>query len=425
MVRSTPGATVKGIAADLGIGRGALSKWMRERPAAPGVSGEQAAGQDAPAEPAGPAAGLAGRARGAGPASRMAQLEAQVARLEAEAARRDAADARREAEHAAEVEKLSTERDILRKATKYFASGDKLVNRFQFVEDHHQAFGVKRLCEVLEVKRSSFYEWRKAAPGRAARAASDQELAGRIRALHEADNTLGAPRMTTELNQGLPEQEWVNHKRVARIMRQERIAGLRLRRKTRTTISDDSGQTFPDLVKRRFSAPAPGCLYAGDITYLPLADGRNLYLATVIDLASRRLVGWAIADHMRADLVVAALDDALGTRGSLRGAIFHSDHGSQYLSKAFVKRCKDLGLRQSMGKVGSSADNAAVESFNATYKRETLQGEPFWPDEASCRRDAFRFCTRYSARRRHSYCGNLSPADYERTLKTATFVLAA
>jgi len=122
LVRSTPGATVKGIAADLGIGREALSRWMRERPAAPGASGEQAAGQDGPAEPAGAPAGVPGRARGAGPAGRMAQLEAQVARLEAEAARRDAADARREAEHAAEVEKLSTERDILRKATKYFAS---------------------------------------------------------------------------------------------------------------------------------------------------------------------------------------------------------------------------------------------------------------------------------------------------------------
>jgi len=119
------------------------------------------------------------------------------------------------------------------------------VNRFQFVEDHHQTFEVKRLCEVLEVKRSSFYEWRKAAPARAARAAADQELAVRIRALHEADNTLGAPRMTTELNQCLPVEEWVNHKRVARIMRQEGIAGLRLRRKTRTTISDDSGQRFP------------------------------------------------------------------------------------------------------------------------------------------------------------------------------------
>jgi len=299
------------------------------------------------------------------------------------------------------------------------------VNRFQFVEDHHETFEVKRLCEVLDINRGSFYEWRKAAPGRQARAASDQELAERIRALHEADNTLGAPRMTSELNHGLPRQEWVNHKRVARIMRAEGIAGLRLRRKTRTTISDDSGQKFPDLVKRRFTAPAPGCLYAGDITYLPLADGSNLYLATVIDLASRRLVGWAIADHMRADLVVAALDDALNTRGSLRGAIFHSDHGSQYTSNAFVGRCKDLGLRQSMGKIGSSADNAAVESFNATYKREILQGQPFWSDDVTCRRDAFRFCTRYSARRRHSFCGNLSPIDYEKTLKSATFTLAA
>ena len=208
-------------------------------------------------------------------------------------------------------------------------------------------------------------------------------------------------------------------------MRQEGIAGLRLRRKVRTTISDESGQKFPDLVRRRFSAPAPGCLYAGDITYLPIADGSNLYLATVIDLATRQLIGWAVADHMRTDLVIDALNDALTTRGTLRGAIFHSDHGAQYTSNAFVNHCKNLGLRQSMGRVGSSADNAAVESFNATYKRETLQGAPFWIDQATSRQDAFRFCTRYNTRRRHSYCANASPNQYEKTLRTGTFILAA
>lgn len=299
------------------------------------------------------------------------------------------------------------------------------MSRFQFVDDHRNTFEVKRLCEVLDLQRSSYYAWREAAPGRARRAAADQVLAEQIRALNQADVTLGAPRITAELNEGVPEGERINHKKVARVMRQAGIAGLRLRRKVRTTISDESGQKFPDLVKRRFSAPAPGCLYAGDITYLPLADGSNLYLATVIDLASRRLVGWAVADHMRTDLVIDALNDAVATRGALRGAIFHSDHGAQYTSNAFVQHCQDLGLRQSMGKIGSSADNAAVESWNATFKRETLQGATFWIDQATCRRDVFRFCTRYNTRRRHSYCGKASPNQYERTLKTATFILAA
>lgn len=299
------------------------------------------------------------------------------------------------------------------------------MSRFQFVADHQDTFEVKRLCEVVDVRRSSFYAWLKAAPGRAARASRDEVLAGRIRVLNEADVTLGAPRITAELNDGVPAGERINHKRVARVMRGHQIAGLRLRRKVRTTVPDPSGQKFPDLVKRRFSAPAPRCLYAGDITYLPLADGSHLYLATVIDLASRRLAGWAVADHMRTDLIIKALDEALRTRGTLAGAIFHSDHGSQYTSTDFVDHCKKLGLRQSMGAVGSSADNAAVESFNATFKRETLQGAPSWPDAATCHRDVFRFATRYNTRRRHSYCGKLSPNNYENVLTTATLILAA
>ncbi|MCD5317292.1 IS3 family transposase, partial [Kineosporia babensis] len=300
-----------------------------------------------------------------------------------------------------------------------------LVSRFQFVDDHRDTFEVKRMCQVLDLQRSSYYAWRKAAPGRARRAAADQCLAEQIRLLNEADRTLGAPRITAELNEGVPAGERINHKRVARVMREHNITGLRLRRKVRTTISDESGQKFPDLVKRQFWAPAPGCVYAGDITYLPIADGSNLYLATVIDLASRRLVGWAIADHMRTELVIEALNDALATRGTLEGAIFHSDHGAQYTSNAFVEHCRKLGLRQSMGRIGSSADNAAVESWNATFKRETLQGEPFWIDQATCRRDSFRFCTRYNTRRRHSYCQKVSPNQYENILNAATFVLAA
>jgi transposase InsO family protein len=299
------------------------------------------------------------------------------------------------------------------------------VSRFQFVDDHADTFEVKRLCQVLDLQRSSSYAWREAAPGRARRAAADQVLAGRIRALNEAGVTLGTPRITAELNEGVPAGERINHKKVARVMREHQIAGLRLRRKVRTTISEESGQKFPDLAKRQFWAPAPGCVHAGDITYLPIADGSNLYLATVIDLASRRLVGRAIAGHMRAGLVIEALNDAIATRGTLQGAIFHSNHGAQYTSNDFVKRCDELGLRQSMGRIGSRADNAAVESWNATLKRETLQGAAFWIGQATCPQDVFRFCTRYNTRRRHSYCGKTSPNQYEKTLNAATSIRAA
>jgi transposase InsO family protein len=287
------------------------------------------------------------------------------------------------------------------------------VSRFQFVADHRHAFEVKRLCEIVEVARSSFYAWLGAAPTRAARAAADAQLADRIRQVHEADRTQGVPRITAELNDGVSAQERVNHKRVARVMRAHAMAGLRLRRRVRTTIPEPAAQQVPDLLCRDFTAPAPNRRYVGDITYLPIADGSNLYLATVIECFSRRLAGWAIAEHMRTDLVTDALHAARDARGSLAGAIFHSDHGAQYSAKAFAQLCTSMGVIQSMGAVGSSADNALAESFNASLKRETLQGAHAWPDEATCRRAVFGWVNRYNTRRRHSWCGQQAPIIYE------------
>lgn len=291
------------------------------------------------------------------------------------------------------------------------------MSRFQFVADNSTTYadrgGVKRLCELVEVERSSYYAWKAGAPARVARAAADAELAERIRAVHDEDKTCGAPRITAELNDGVDPGERVNHKRVARVMRENSIAGYMKKRRVRTTIPEPSEQVVPDLLKRDFTAPAPGQRYVGDITYLPLADGTNLYLATVIDCHSRRLAGWAVADHMRTSLVEDALKAAAATRGSLTGAIFHSDHGSVYTSKDYAKLCKQLGVTQSMGAVGSSADNALAESFNATLKREVLQDAACWPDELTCRRQVFRWLVRYNTRRRHSWCGYLSPSTYE------------
>jgi transposase InsO family protein len=298
------------------------------------------------------------------------------------------------------------------------------VNRFQFVADHRHAYEVKRLCEIVQVARSSFYAWLAAAPGRIARADADAALTERIRAIHDTDTAQGVPRITAELNEGVPPGARVNHKRVARVMRQEQIAGLRLRRKVRTTVSEPANQRVPDLLGRDFTAPVPNRRYVGDITYLPIGDGTNLYLATVIDCFSRRLAGWAVAEHMRTDLIVDALSMARDARGSLAGAIFHSDHGSQYSSKAFAQVCAELGVTQSMGAVGTSADNALAESFNATLKRETLRGTPCWPDVAACRREVFRWVTRYNTRRRHSWCGQQAPNIYERQ-QAATLRLAA
>lgn len=285
------------------------------------------------------------------------------------------------------------------------------MNRFQFVHDHRDAFGVKRLCQVLGVNRSSYYKWRGGADARTAREAADQALAEQIRAVHaDSDGAYGSPRVTAELR---ADGRKINEKRVARVMRKFSIQGIRLRKRVRTTIPEPSATPVPDLFQRDFTAPAPGLKYMGDITYLPTGEGDFLYLATVLDCFSRRVVGWSVAAHMRTELVADALRMAAATRGGLGGAIFHSDHGAQYTSREFADLCGELGVTQSMGTVGTSADNAACESFHATLKRETLRGAHHYPGTELCRRTVFRWLTRYNTRRRHSANGQLSPIAYE------------
>ena len=297
------------------------------------------------------------------------------------------------------------------------------MSRFQFVHDHRNTYEVKRLCQVLDVNRSSYYKWLAGADARAARHRADQALAQEIRAIHAGSGgAYGSPRVTAELRES---GRQVNHKRVARVMRAHCIAGIRLRRRVRTTIADPAAQQVPDLFRRDFTATEPGRKYMGDITYLPLAGGQFLYLATVLDCFSRKVVGWSIADHMRTTLVADALHMAAATRGGLEGAVFHSDHGAQYGSRAYADLCSALGVTQSMGAVGTSADNAACESFHASLKRETLQGARDYGDPATCRKTVFAWLTRYNTRRRHSTNGHLSPDEYERRHHTAKLTLAA
>jgi transposase InsO family protein len=286
------------------------------------------------------------------------------------------------------------------------------VSRFQFVEDHRDLFSVKRLCHVLQVSRSGYYRWLDARAARAARRAADAALAEEIRQIHAGqDGTYGSPRVTAELRD---RGRKVNHKRIERVMRVFDIVGLHLRKKVRTTVPEPSHQKVPDLLKRDFTAQEPNRRYVGDITYLPVGDGRFLYLATVIDLCSRRLAGWSIADHMRTDLVIDAIEAAARTRGGrLDGTIFHSDHGAQYTSADFANACARLGVIQSMGAVGTSADNALAEAFNASLKRETLQGRKRWTGAREARLAVFRWVTRYNTTRRHSALGQTSPINYE------------
>uniref|UniRef100_UPI0035DC3AB6 IS3 family transposase n=5 Tax=Bacillati TaxID=1783272 RepID=UPI0035DC3AB6 len=275
---------------------------------------------------------------------------------------------------------------------------------------------------ILGIARSSFYYWRRTAPDRVARQAADDRLAARIRKAHrDSDGTYGAPRITAELrDEG---GQVVSHKRVARIMRTIGLEGVRPRRRHRTTISDPVAVKAPDLIGRDFTATEVNTKYVGDITYLSVGGGKFCYLATVIDLCSRRLAGWAIADHMRSELVTDALAAAIRTRGSLAGAVMHTDHGAQYTSRAFAEACRLAGVRQSMSAIGSSADNAAAESFNATFKRETLKGRKGWSNEREARLDAFRWLHRYNTRRRHSRLGQRSPLAYEDAFHTTSTTL--
>lgn len=286
-----------------------------------------------------------------------------------------------------------------------------------------------RVCEVLKISRSSYYKWKASAPAREQRACDDALLAARIAIVFgDHDGCYGTKRITAELNDhgddhgddhgaaqtsSAPASPVVNHKRVARLMRTSGLAGFTRRRRVKTTVADPSRRISTDLVNRRFTAEAANQLYVGDITYLPISDGSNMYLATVIDCFSRRLVGFAIADHMRTSLVVDALTSAVGQRGSPAGAVFHSDHGSVYTSGTFQENCRQLGVPQSMGAGGTSADNALAESFNATLKREVLEDEKTFVNQLVCRRDVFRWCVRYNMTRRHSWCGYLPPQTYE------------
>lgn len=222
------------------------------------------------------------------------------------------------------------------------------MNRFPFVADHQRRHGVKRLCTILGIARSSFYYWRKTAADRAARQAADAKLAAKIRTIHrESDGTYGVPRITAELRD---DGEHINHKRIARVMRTIGLAGVRLRRRHRTTVPDPAAAKAPDRIGRDLTAEEVNTKYVGNITYLSIGGGKFCYLATVIDLASRRLADWALADHMRTELVIDALVVAERTRGSLKGAIMHTDHGAQCTSKAFADACRRAGVPHEHGR---------------------------------------------------------------------------
>ena len=267
------------------------------------------------------------------------------------------------------------------------------------------------MCGLLEVSPSGYYVWLRRSVSRRAR--EDAMLLGRIRLIHQRSyGTYGAPRIHAELcESGIR----VGRKRIARLMHMAGIRGVSRRRAVCTTRRSDQGRKAPDLVNRDFTAPSRDRLWVADITYVPTQAG-FLYLSVVIDAFSRRVVGWSMENHLRSELVEDALDMALEKRRP-EGVIHHSDQGSQYTSVAFGKRCRQAGVRPSMGSVGDCYDNALCESFFASLECELINRRRF-ATKSEARLALFQYIEGfYNTRRRHSSLGYLSPINYERRLK--------
>jgi transposase InsO family protein len=283
------------------------------------------------------------------------------------------------------------------------------MSRYRFVEAESSRYPVAQLCRIAQVSRTAYYQW-KDRPA-SAREQADAALTATIRAIHSASGgQYGVPRVLPELRDQGHE---VGRKRVARLMKAAGLRGRRPPRWVRTTTPEPTPPAIPDLVHGRFTAPAPDVLWVGDITYIRTWEGW-LYLATVIDVFSRRVIGWALADHMRASLVCDALTMAVATRGgNLAGVIFHSDRGSQYTSAEFGALCETHGVKQSMGTTGVCWDNALAESFFATYKLELIELRS-WPTRARTRTATVHWIEAiYNRQRRHSAIDMMSPVDYE------------
>lgn len=266
---------------------------------------------------------------------------------------------------------------------------------------------MRRLCRLLGPSKSGFYA--SLTRPKSKHAQEDEKLLKRIREIHlSSRNSYGAPRILAELrDEGIR----VGKKRVQRLMRQAGLVGATRRRWVITTRRDEDAGPAPDLVKRKFLASKPNELWVADITYIPTWAG-FLYLAVVLDVFSRRIVGWAMATHLKTVLVQDALDMAVHQRRP-ENVIHHSDQGCQYTSIAFGLRCKEVKVRPSMGTVGDCYDNAMCESFFATLECELLEKRRF-KNQAEARMAVFEFIEGwYNAHRRHSSLDNVSPIKYE------------
>ena len=281
------------------------------------------------------------------------------------------------------------------------------MSRFRFIDAEKTNHPVAMMCRLLNVSSSGFYDWLGRGPS--ARDMANIALTATIRAIHKDSNDVyGSPRVHAELVAARAMA--VSPKRVAALMAAAALVGVHRRKRRGLTKQDKKAPPAPDLVGRKFTAVMSGIKMVGDITCLPTRQGW-LYLASVIDLCTRKLVGYAMAQHMRAELVVNAITMAATHNQLAGGAIFHSDRGSQYTSKVFRDVLTDLDLRASMGRVGSCFDNAVAESWFATLKTEI--GTTIWATRELAHADIFAFIRRYNRNRRHSTLNYLTPEEAE------------
>lgn len=281
--------------------------------------------------------------------------------------------------------------------------------RFIHAEEAVGTWSVRRMCSALRVHRSGYYAWRDGPAPR--HVAEDARLAVHIKAIHRRSRcTYGAPRVHAEL---VDEGHQVGRHRVARLMQEHGLVGIPKKRFRVTTDSDHDAPIAPNLLERDFSSKAPNRAWVGDITYLRTRVGWA-YLAVLIDLHSRKVVGWSIADHMRTELVEEALAMAVATRAPARGLVHHTDRGVQYASAAYRERLAELGARPSMSRKGDCWDNAVAESFFGTLEQELVGQSDLWESMKAVREAVGDYIHGfYNAVRRHRTLGQRSPVEFE------------
>jgi putative transposase len=282
------------------------------------------------------------------------------------------------------------------------------VSAYRLIEAERTSFPVQLMCRMLGVSRSGYYDWRDRPPSERDR--EDAALSGKIREIHERSRrTYGSPRVHAELR-ALGTR--CGRKRVARLMREAGLEGCLRGRRKRTTRRSEKAKPAEDLVERTFAASRKDRLWVADITYVPTEEG-FLYLAFVLDVYSRRIVGWAMEGHLRTELVVGALRMGVWRRKPAPGLVHHSDRGVQYTSLSFGERLKEAGITPSMGRTGSALDNALAESFVSTLKAELVSTLRF-PTRQAAKVAVFEYLEAfYNTRRLHSALGYKSPADFE------------